>query len=131
MMRGVAMAPIEVPLWRTPLPSERSRASSRSRVALIPHGQCPPSKNPSSVRQASNWSGDSQNPVAQPTPDQRATTTGYSQRRGTRSARTPNPSEPAANAMPNHISRVPYCSLLRSNSRVMRTAAFASVWRSM
>ena len=33
MINGVMIAPIDVPLCSTPLPSERSRASSNARVA--------------------------------------------------------------------------------------------------
>ena len=106
MINGVAMAPIEVPLCSTLLPIARPFASSKARTVLIPHGQWPASKNPSSVRKDKQIVVVVAKPEAKPIADQSNSTAAYNQRSETLSARNPKNSEPAANAQPKPASKI-------------------------
>jgi hypothetical protein len=98
MMSGVMIAPMEVPLCNTLLPSERSRASSSARVVRMAQGQCPASKKPSAMRHHSSSCSLCTKPVASPASDHIVSTPAYSQRTEKRSASQPNTMEPAAKA---------------------------------
>ena len=131
MTSGVTIAPTDVPLWSTPFPSDRSRSESRARVVRIPHGQCPASKKPSSIRQWSRSPWSWAKLVANPTADHAAKMKAYNQRTDTRSDNQPKTNDPAAKEYANTASIWPYCAWSRWNSFVIRTDALASVWRSM
>jgi hypothetical protein len=95
------------------------------RTVMRAHGQCPASQAPRTVRQNSSQRnvpapgsspGDSSaavrsawpaNPAAIPATDQPTSTSGYSRRGPTRSARNPKTIDPAANAYPKHPSISP------------------------
>src|SRR2546426_716238 len=128
---GVMMAPMDAPLCSTLLPIVRSCGESRRWVVFNAQGQWPASNSPSIVRQMRSWLKSVVHAERKPIIDQANRTAGYSQRTLTRSAMNPKSNEPAAKAQPKASSRSPYCSFDNLNSLEMRTATFASVWRSM
>ena len=108
-MIGVTIAPIDVPLCRMLLPNARSSGARSCCVVFSAQGQCPDSKNPSSVRQNSkalsgaiamavDAAADGTSPVRKPISDHSANTSAYSQRTLTRSTSRPKVIEPTANA---------------------------------
>ena len=73
---GVMIAPIAPPLCSRLLPSSRSFRDRTAWVVRRAQGQCPASKNPSSVRQTSIEPYPLDSPVSRPTADQPMTTAG-------------------------------------------------------